>query len=47
MLGNLFSAVIKTAFIPLAIIDDVVSMGDGEGSSTGAVVESVVKDILD
>jgi hypothetical protein len=46
MLGDLINAVVKTAIIPLAIVDDIVSMGDDKESSTLNIIDSIADDIL-
>lgn len=47
LLGNLLSATVKVAVQPIAVVADVCTAGDGEGSNTLGILESIAEDISD
>lgn len=47
-LSGIFSAVVKTALTPLAIVKDAVNVvTDGEAGATKSLLESAVEDVID
>jgi len=46
-LGNLLSATVKVALTPIAVVADVCTVGNGKGSSTAEILESIKENVID